>query len=138
MTTSPTHGKATFISVGGSDISRWTDNSSLKRAADKHEITGYGDDGHEYADGLGLKAHTFSCSGWYDTTATTGTAAVLKGQEGQRLALVRRVEGTGTGKPAEAFNAVMDDYTETNPVADIVKWAASFTVSGVITDSTQS
>lgn len=137
MTTAPTHGKSTYISVATKDISAYTTDSQFKHAADKHEVTAYGATGHEYADGLGLKAHHFTCSGWFDTTASTGTAAVLDGQEGQLLAIVRRIQGTGTGKPEQTFNAVLDDYTETSPVADIVKWSANFTVSGDVSNSTQ-
>jgi hypothetical protein len=136
MTTASSHGSKTVLSVSGTDISPWTNASELKRAADKSEITAYGSVGHEYADDEGLKAHTFTCSGWYDKTLTTGTASVFKGQEGQNLAIVRGVEGGTTGKPRETFTAHLDDYTTTSPVADIVKWSATFTVSGEITDDT--
>lgn len=134
MTTQSVHGSKTKISIGGVDISPWTTASELKRGADKSETSAYGSVGHEYADDEGLKAHTFTCSGWYDTTATTGTGAVLKGQEGQNLPVIRGVEGSTTGKPKETFTAHLDEYVTTSPVTDIVKWSATFTVSGVITD----
>lgn len=131
-----THGSKTVLSVAASDISAWTNASELKRVADKSETTGYGSVGHEYADDEGLKAHTFTCSGWYDKTAVTGTGPVFKGKEGQNLAIIRGVEGDATGAPKETFTAHLDDYTTTSPVAEIVKWSATFTVSGDITDST--
>jgi hypothetical protein len=131
-----THGSKTTLTIDGSDVGPWTTTSELKRAADKSETTAYGSEGHEYADDEGLKAHTFTCSGWYDKTATTGTGDVLKGKEGQNLAIVRGVEGSTVGMPKETFTAHLDDYTTTSPVAEIVKWSATFTVSGDITDGT--
>jgi hypothetical protein len=136
MTTASSHGSKTSLSVNGSDISPWTTASELKRAADKSETTAYGSEGHEFADDEGLKAHSFTCSGWYDKTATTGTGAVLKGQVGQNLPVIRGIEGSTTGMPKETFTAHLDDYTTTSPVNDIVKWSATFTVSGDITDGT--
>lgn len=138
MPTASTHGSKTALSVAGTNIGPWTTNSELKRVADKSETTGYGSEGHEYADDEGLKAHTFTCSGWYDKTASTGTGPVFKGQEGQNLAIVRGIEGSTAGMPRETFTAHLDDYTTTSPVAEIVKWSASFTVSGEITDDVYS
>ena len=136
MATASSHGSKTVLSVDGSDISVWTNASELKRVADKSETTAYGSVGHEYADDEGLKAHTFTCSGWYDKTATTGTGGVLKGKEGQNLAVIRGIEGSTTGKFLDKFTAHIEVYTTTSPVAEIVKWSATFTVSGEITDGT--
>lgn len=136
MTTASSHGSKAALSVATSAISPWTTATELKRAADKSETTAYGSVGHEYADDEGLKAHTFTCSGWYDKTDTTGTEDVLGGQEGHNLALVYGPEGSATGKPRHSFTAHLDDFTLTIPVADIVKWSASFTVSGEVTTDT--
>lgn len=138
MTATSTHGSKTALSVDGGNIGPWTTTSELKRAGDKSETTGYGSEGHEYADDEGLKAHTFTCSGWYDKTAVTGTKAVLGGKEGQNLPIIYGEEGSGSGKPKATFTAHLDEFTTTSPVAEIVKWSATFTVSGVITDSTYS
>ena len=136
MPTASSHGSKTALSVDGSAIGVWTTASELKRVADKSETSAYGAEGHEYADNEGLKAHMFTCSGWYDKTATTGTGPVLKGKEGQNLTIIRGIEGSSTGMPKETFVAHLDDYTTTSPVADITKWSATFTVSGEITDGT--
>lgn len=133
MTTASSHGSKASLSIAASNISPWTTASELKRAADKSETTGYGSVGHEYADDEGLKAHSFTCSGWYDKTATTGTEDVLGGQEGQNLAIVYGPEGSTTGKPKHTFTAHLDEFTLTTPVAEIVKWSATFTVSGEVT-----
>lgn len=136
MTTASSHGSKAALSVAGSAIGVWTTQSELKRAADKSETTAYGSTGHEYADDEGLKAHSFTCSGWYDKTATTGTEGVLGGQEGQNLAIEYGPEGSTTTKVKHSFTAHLDDFTITAPVADIVKWSATFTVSGEVTTGT--
>lgn len=136
MTTASSHGSKAALSIDGKVISPWTNNSELKEGADKSETTAYGSVGHEYADDEGLQAHTFTCSGWYDKTATTGTEAVFRGKRGQNLAVIYGPEGSTSGKPSLTFTAHLDDYTITAPVADIVKWSASFTVSGAITPGT--
>lgn len=137
MSNSPTHGKSTVLKANTKDISAWTNTSDFKYAADRHESTGYGAVGHEYADGVGLKAHGFKCGGTYDITATTGTAAVFQGKEGTMVGFVRRIQGTGTGKPEETFNAILDDFTPSSPFNDIVRWTANFTVSGDVAYTTQ-
>jgi hypothetical protein len=42
-------------------------------------------------------------------------------------------EGSTTGLVKHTFTAHLDDFTVTAPVAEIVKWSASFTVSGEVT-----
>jgi predicted acyl esterase len=133
MPTASSHGSKAALSIAGSAIGPWTTNSELKRAADASETTAYGAEGHEYADDEGLKAHTFTCSGWYDKTATTGTEAVLGGQEGRNLAVVWGPEGSAQGTPRHTFTGHLDDFTMTAPVTEIVKWSASFKVSGEVT-----
>jgi len=136
MTTASSHGSKAALSIAASDIGPWTTTSELKRSADKSEITAYGSEGHEYADQEGLKANTFTCSGWYDKTATTGTEPVLGGVIGHNLAVIYGPEGSTTGAVRHNFTAHLDDFTVTSPVAEIVKWSASFTVSGIVTTDT--
>jgi len=136
MPTASSHGSKAALSVAGTAIGAWTTQSELKEAADKSETTAYGSTGHEYADDEGLMAHTFTCSGWYDKTAVTGTEAVFRGQSGQNLAVIYGPEGSTTGKPRHTFTGHLDDFTTTVPVADIVKWSATFTVSGDVTTDT--
>lgn len=135
MTTASSHGSKAALTVGATSIAPWTTQSELKRAADKSEVTAYGSVGHEYADQQGLFAHQFTCSGWYDKTATTGTEAVLGAVVGHNLAIVWGPEGSTTGAPKHSFTGHLDDFTMTAPVADIVKWSATFTVSGAIADA---
>ena len=43
------HGKNTFISLNGSDLSAFTNTSELGRTADSHDVTTYGKNSHVYA-----------------------------------------------------------------------------------------
>jgi hypothetical protein len=129
------HGKATILTVATKDISPYTKTSSLERSAKVHDTTGYGVDDEVYAGGL--RGGKFTCSGVYDNTASVGPRNALNSLVGTVVAIVRKVEGTGTGKPNDAFNAVLEKYTETNPHDDMVTWSADFTVSGAVTATTQ-
>lgn len=133
MTTS--HGKKTVLTIGAGDISLFTKNSSLEKSAKTHDVTGYGVDDELYSGGL--RSHKFTCSGVYDNTVSTGPRNVLNGQVGNQLAIVRKIEGTGTGKPSDAFNAILEKYVETAPHDDMVTWSADFQVTGPVTSTVQ-
>jgi hypothetical protein len=127
------HGKLTKITVATKDISPFTKNSQLERSASVHNTTGYAPTGDAELYAGGTRQGKFTCGGVYDNTALVGPRIVLLGQEGNILAIVRNVEGTGTGKPNDAFNAILEKYVESNPHDDMVTWSADFTVTGVIT-----
>lgn len=129
------HGKHTVITVDTKDISAFCSTSELTRGADSHDVTGYGKDDHVFEGGL--RKGSFSCEGTYDNTAVTGPRAVLDPLIGTVVACTREPEGTGTGKPHQAFSAMLEEYVETNPVADMVKWSAKFTVSDAVTTTQQ-
>jgi hypothetical protein len=125
------HGRLTKITVATKDISPYCKTSTYEMAADVHDKTGYGATNKGKAGGL--KDGKFTCGGTYDNTVLVGPRIVLSGQEGNTLAIVRNVEGIGTGKPNDAFNAVLAKYTESNPVDDLVTWSADFEIDGPVT-----
>ena len=131
------HGKDTFVSVGGADISTYCNNSELSRTGDSHDTTGYSPagDAHEYEGGL--VDGKFTCSGVYDSTAVTGPRAVLEPKLATKTPVIRRPEGTGAGKPEDSFQGLLTSYVETSPVADMVTWSAEFQVSGAVTSAAQ-
>ncbi|HEY9415378.1 MAG TPA: hypothetical protein VIQ30_11510 [Pseudonocardia sp.] len=132
---SAVHGKDTEIEVATKDISPYCKTSSYEGSAAVHKITGYGKTA-EVKKG-GLLDGKFTCGGTYDNTALTGPRNALKPLLGQNVAVVRKPEGTGTGKPQDAFDAVLAKYVETNPVDDMVTWSAEFEISDVVTTTTQ-
>lgn len=124
------HSKSTVIIIDGIDISQHTNASALTLAADIHDLTTYGKDDHVNAGGLGTSG--LSIGGWYDTSLTTGPGAVLKARRGDTVPLIRRIEGTGAGKPQESFQVVVGQYVETAPVADFVQWTCELTGSDLV------
>lgn len=129
------HGKNTYISLNGDDLSAFVNTSTFSRGADTHDVTTYGKSAHVHSGGL-LNG-TASMSGVYDNTASTGPRAVIEPLIGQTVTLVRRPEGTGTGKPEDSVSVVVNSYVETNPVADMVTWSCDMTLSDDVTSSTQ-
>lgn len=122
------HGRLTKVTVATKDISPYCKTSSYERSADFHDTSGYGVQSHTKSGGL--KDGKFTAGGTYDNTVSVGPRNALHGNEGVAQAIVRNVEGTGTGKPNDAFTGVLVKYTETNPVDDMVTWAAEWEISG--------
>lgn len=130
------HGKNTFVSLDGVNISTATNNTTFERNADTHDVTTYGKDSHVYSGGL--KNGTVNLAGFYDSTAVTGSAAVLRPMVGETVPYVFRPEGTGSGKPQATVDVVVTKYVETAPVADMVTWSADLQLSDDINDTPQS
>jgi hypothetical protein len=128
------HGSDTVIKLDAQDISAFTDKSDGKYTADEHDSTCYGADGHEVA--TGLKKHGYSIGGKY-VNGATGTRTYVKSKLGTKVTFEKRPEGTGAGLPTETSTVHIKEYNESSPVADIVRWTAELTVSGVITFGTQ-
>lgn len=129
------HGKTTFISLNGSDLSTYVNASELSRTSDSHDVTTYGKNAHVKAGGL--LDGTASMSGIYDNTASVGPRAVIRPLIGTVVTLIRRPEGTGSGKPQDSVSVLVTKYTETNPVADYVSWSCDMELSDVITSTSQ-
>lgn len=129
------HGKNTYISLNGTDISTFTTESDLSREADEHDVTTYGKSAHVFAGGL--LAGKASVKGIYDNTAVTGPRAVIRPLLGTVVTLIRRPEGTGSGRPQDSVSVHVKSYVETNPVADMVAWSCELTLSDAVTSTTQ-
>jgi len=128
------HGKGTFISLNAVNLSTFTDASELERNADKHDVTTYGKDDHVYQGGLGDgKA---SMSGTYDN-GVAGPRATIEPLVGTVVTLIRRPEGTGSGKPQDSVSVLVEKYVETNPVAGMVAWSAELQPSDAVNSTPQ-
>jgi hypothetical protein len=129
------HGKTTKLTVATKDISPFTKTSSYEGDADVHDTTGYGATAHTKAGGL--LDGKFTCGGTYDNTVSVGPRNAIKPLLGTSVVVTRKPEGTGTGLPLDTFTAVVVKYTETNPVDDMVTWAAEFEISDVVATTAQ-
>jgi hypothetical protein len=130
------HGRHTKITVGGSDLSAYTNTSELNRTKDTHDVTTYGADAHAFSSGLGNS--TGSLGGIYDNT-TAGPRDVLQPliDAGAPVAVVRQPEGAGTGLPQDTVTAILNQYVETNPVAEMVAWTCQFQGTGSVVSTNQ-
>lgn len=128
------HGKDTYISLDGDDISEFCNSSDFDREHDEHDVTCYGMDDHDYDGGLGKGKS--SIGGIYDDSAT-GPKAVIEPLLGTKVQLIRRPEGTGATKPQEEVTVLVKKYVETNPVADMIAWTCELTHCGSVARTTQ-
>ena len=128
------HGKNTFISLNGSDLSPYTNTSTFGRGADSHDVTTYGKEDHVFQGGLGL--NTASMGGIYDNGAT-GPRDVIEPLVGTVVTMIRRPEGTGSGKPQDSVSVLITSYVETSPVADMVTWSCEMQPSDAVTSTNQ-
>jgi hypothetical protein len=130
------HGRKTFISLNAVDLSAFTTTSALEKTSDKHDVTTYGNDNHVYS--TGLKDGTCTMSGVYDNTAGGPRATIQAIQSaGTAVTLIRRPDGTGTGKAQDSVSVIVTKYNETNPVADMVTWSCDMQMSGAVTTTAQ-
>lgn len=131
----PVHSKKQVVLLGGFDLSLNTNNKQGEESSDTHDVTGYGTDAHVFA--VGLDNGKGTLSGFYDSTAGTGPRAVIKGLRAARAAttLISRPEGTGSGLPQDTVSVIIEKYTETAPVADMITWSCDLQYSGTV-DST--
>jgi hypothetical protein len=128
------HGKDTFVSLNGSDLSAPSNSVEFGRSADSHDVTGFGKDAHVKQGGL--LDGTCTISGTYDNGAAS-PEAVIEPLLGTNVTLIYRPEGTGSGLPQKSVSVLVQEYTETAPVADMITWAVSLEFSDDLTKTTQ-
>jgi hypothetical protein len=128
--------KDTYVSIDDVDLSTFTDSSEIGRKIDTSDVTTYGKNSHVYS--TTLMDGTGKISGTYDdseagprATLTTLLAA------GETVTFVRRPEGTGAGLPQDSVEVIVSSYTETNAVADMIKWSAELQFAGDVDTTPQ-
>lgn len=128
------HGKDTFISLDGVDLSTFVNTSELSKSADSHDVTTYGKNSHVYAGGL--KDGTATMSGIYNNDAA-GPRLTIDPLLGTVVELIRQPEGAGSGKPQDTVDVLVTSYVETNPVADMVAWSCEMQLSDDVDTTAQ-
>lgn len=129
------HGKDTVFIFNGVDISGHQNTTEWEETADEHDVTTYGNDSHVFAGGLHGGSATIG--GIYDSSLTTGPRYVIKPQKGNNVPVLYRPEGTGTGLPEDSAEVLVKSYKESAPVADMIMWTATLTLSGDVTSAPQ-
>lgn len=128
------HGKDTYISLNAVNLSAYVTTSQIEKTVDRHDTTTYGQTTHVYSGGL--KDGTATMSGVYDNGAG-GPRATILALLGTTVTLIRRPDGTGSGKAQDSVTVLVDKYVETNPVADMVTWSCDMQLSGPVTTTAQ-
>ncbi len=132
------HGKDTFVSYGGTDISAFIKSSDFNQSADTHDTTTYGQTGHTYQSGL--TDGTYDMEGVFDNGASGTPEVVLRAALGGSTggAVLFQPEGAGSGLSQFSFTGVVESLNISDPVDDMVTWSASIKISGAVDDSDQS
>lgn len=133
------HGKdAVFKINNGSlrDLTAFTDNIEMTDSTEMGETTVMSLEDKTFISGL--SEATFSCSGKYDSTVTTGPDDVLFSLKGDDTARAFELgfEGGTAGKVKYSGSCFMTQYVRTAPVGDVVTWTADFQITGVVTRGT--
>jgi hypothetical protein len=129
------HGKRTVVKLNGTALTTYAENSTVDIEADEHDLTTYGKNSHVFAGGL-LKS-SFTVSGFYDSTASTGPRALILPLVGSNVTFIHQPEGTGSGLPQDSVTVLVKKYSQTHPVADYVKWSIDLTGSDDVNSTPQ-
>lgn len=129
-----THGRNTNLVIATHDISPYVTSTSVERSNDTHDTTTYGQTGHTFISGLTNGKITIN--GLWDKTASVGSYTVLKALLGGGLsgAFIYGPEGSTTGNVKISGTGVLEQYTESDPVADLVTFTATLQITGAVTD----
>lgn len=136
------HGKNSVFKLDDSggvlrDISPHVNNvSGLPGGRALSDTTAYGDGGERAIPGLA--SASFTVSGMADTTATTGTLAVLNGLRTTTATASFEYSpgGTATGLIKTAGECWLETLEIATSVTDKVPFTATFKLDGVTTDTT--
>ena len=129
------HGKSTDFAIddtGGSsrNISDTLTDVSFPQTIDTAETTAFGSSNKSYI--VGLKDTTISVSGIWDATVD----GYLSGTEPASRSFIFGPAGTTSGNVKYTGEAIMTNYSQSNPVGDVVTFTADFQVTGAVTRTT--
>lgn len=129
-----TLGAAAALLLNALTLTDFIDTITFTDSADSLDITTFGNLGHRKRGGLTNGG--ISVGGVYDTTVN-GPHDVVAPLVGTVVTFDWRPEGTGSGKPAVTGSVLVQNFVESSPVADIVRWTASLEVDGNLTYANQ-
>lgn len=115
------------------DMSPYLDTITFQRGNDVIDITTFGQTAHVFA--AALMNGKITLAGLWDVTAVVGSQTLLSPLVGNLVGttFIYGPAGSTTGKVKYSGTIILDDYTESVPVADIVKFTASLQISGAVT-----
>lgn len=129
------HGKNTITTIDGNVMTAFIKSSDFDLENDNHDVTHGGANDKSYQAGLG--DGKFNFEGVYDDGATSPRDVCMALRGAAAFAVIRQVDGVGSGKPQETFNAVMSKWAEASPHDGMVKYKCELQISGSITITDQ-
>jgi len=126
------HGKSTDFAVddtGGTsrNISDTLTDVSFPQTIDTAETTAFGSSNKSYI--VGLKDTTISVSGIWDATVD----GYISGTEPASRSFIYGPAGTTGGNVKYTGEAIMTNYSVSNPVGDVVTFSMDLQVTGAVT-----
>lgn len=129
------HGRKAVYILNGVELTTVSNNSTVEIVSDKHDTTTNGKNSHVF-DG-GLLMSNFTLAGFYDSSLSTGPKAVIQPLIGTKVTFIHRPEGTGAGLPQDSVSVLVEKYSQTHPVADMVTFSVDLQGSDDVTSSIQ-
>ena len=129
------HGKSTDFALddtGGSsrNISNTLTDVSYPQTIDTAETTAFGSSIKSYI--VGLKDGSFSVSGIWDATVD----GYLSGTEPASRSFIYGPAGSTGGNVKYTGEAIMTNYSVSNPVGDVVTYSLDLQITGAVTRGT--
>tara|TARA_R110000787_G_scaffold100231_3_gene205120 strand:- start:1195 stop:1602 length:408 start_codon:yes stop_codon:yes gene_type:complete len=129
------HGKSTDFALddtGGTsrNLSNTLTDVGFPQTIDTAETTAFGASAKSYI--VGLKDSTFSVSGLWDATVD----GYLAGTEPASRSFIYGPAGSTSGYVKYSGEAIMTNYSTSNPVGDVVTYSADLQVTGAVTRGT--
>lgn len=126
------HGRFAEITVSGTALSLYCDTADLNIDVDTSDTTTFTKSWKTAI--AGLAGATLELKGSWDPTASTGPSAKLTGLiQAAPFAVVVEPGGNLTGQQRRSFNAILQNYKESSPVADKVTFSSTLLVTDAIT-----
>lgn len=119
------HGKDSTLSIDGTAVTAYTDQTSLNKVKDLFETTVFGNDDKTFIDGL--REHDLSIGGKWDAALDAVMATADDG------AVVAFSFVPGGSSVTYSGNCFIANYNIDSPVGGGVTWSASFKPSGAVT-----
>ena len=129
------HGKSTDFAIddtGGSsrNIANTLTDVSFPQTIDTAETTAFGSSNKSYI--VGLKDGSFSVSGIWDATVD----GYLSGTEPASRSFIYGPAGSTGGNVKYTGEAIMTNYSVSNPVGDVVTYSLDLQITGAVTRGT--
>lgn len=130
------HGKDTFVSVDGVDLSAFTNSTSFGDETEANETTTYGRTRKTYIAGMGDGKITIGGPADDGAAAARKTLKPLKAA-GTEVQFIFRPYGVGSGKQQSIVNVIITSFNDSAEVGDVVKWTCEMQETGPLDETDQ-